>query len=241
MLLRLKRFRTLAGIVVLCAVLGATSFLPATTAAIVKVTIITTPKGGSIDFNLVTTFPMSLGFSVKSSSAGSTFLWEFGDGTNSSQTAPTHTFDAPCVYDVQVQVTASNGSVTSGGLVLGAFSAGEKGKSGGALSVCPPQGTAGFIPVVLAGGYFLANQKVNVTMDGASITTVTADRGETGSSTSAGSSRPRPSPTPPCTRSPPTLPAPRKPSPPWRGSRPPLPPGPRGTASWSRGGLTRHT
>jgi hypothetical protein len=60
-------------------------------------------------------------------------------------------------------------------LVLGAFD--ERGHPGGALAVCPPEGTAGFIPVELAGGYFSAYQKVNVMMNGTSIATETADRG----------------------------------------------------------------
>lgn len=178
MLLHLKGSRTLAGTVLICAILGSALLVPSpATATSLTFTIITTPKGGSINFNLLTTFPITVGFSVKSSSPGATFLWQFGDGTNSTVAAPTHTYYSPCVYDAQVQVTASNGSVTSGGLVLGAFLASEKSYPGGALAVCTQQGTAGITPVELAGAYFPANKNVNVTMDGARIATVGADRG----------------------------------------------------------------
>lgn len=159
----------------ICAILGALFFVQAAAATTVKITVTTSPGGGSSVFNFLTTFPQTVTFSVKSSSPGSTFFWQFGDGTNSSDASPSHNYGAPCVYDINVRVTSSNGSVTSGGVVYGAFD--DKGQPGGALAVCPPQGTAGFVQVELAGGYFGANQLVNVTMDGTGIATVTANKG----------------------------------------------------------------
>jgi len=175
LLFNLRRSGSLAGVIVMCAILGAALLVPAATATKLTFTVVTSPEGASSTFNIPTTFPQLVSFSVKSSSPGSAFLWQFGDGTSSTDAAPTHAYDAPCVYDVQVQVTASNGSTSSGTLVLGLF--GASGQSGRTLTVCPAQGTAGLIPVELAGGYFTAKQSVNVLMNGTSIATVTADSG----------------------------------------------------------------
>lgn len=174
MLFHLGQSKALAGIMVICAVLGATLFVAPTTALKVTFQVETSPSGAFIDFNILAV-PLTVGFSVKSSAPGSAFFWQFGDGTNSSEAAPSHTFGSACVYYVHVQVTAGNGSITSGEVILGAFD--TSGQSGRALAVCPPQGTAGLIPVELAGGYFPANKQVNVLMNGTSIATVTADRG----------------------------------------------------------------
>jgi PKD repeat protein len=177
LLLHLKGFRTLAGIVLICAILGATLFVPGTAATTVSITVATSSTGGSGEFNYLTTFPTTVRFSVPAGSApaGSTFLWQFGDGTDSTGATPTHVYASPCVYDAQVQVTAPNGSVASGGVIIGAFAG--KGTTGRALAVCPPQGTAGLTPVELTGGFFAPHETVNVTMNGASVATVTADSG----------------------------------------------------------------
>lgn len=161
----------------ICAVLGATLFVRGATAVPVSITVAASQKGGSGEFNYLTTFPTTVRFSVPAGSAppGSTFLWQFGDGTNSTGATPTHVYAYQCVYDAQVQATAPNGSVAYGGVVIGAFAA--KGTTGGALAVCPPQGTAGFAPVELAGGFFVSHQRVNITMNGASVATVTTDSG----------------------------------------------------------------
>ncbi len=175
MLLHQKPSKALVAIAVACAILGATLLVPGTTAITLNLKIDNTAGGGTNDFNLLTTFPMTVGFSVTSGPAGSSYFWQFGDGTNSTEATPTHIYGSQCVYDVRVQVTASNGSVTSGGVNIGAFT--TKGTPGGALALCPPQGTAGVTQVELAGGFFAANQVVNVTMGGATVATVTADRG----------------------------------------------------------------
>jgi PKD repeat protein len=177
LLLHLKGFRTLTGVMVICAVLGAALLVPGATATTLNLSVATSPKGVSGEFNYLTVFPAAVGFSVppKLAPAGSTFLWQFGDGTNSTNATPTHVYAYPCVYHTSVRVTLPNGSVTSGGLVLGAFNV--RGTPGGALAVCPPQGTGGLTQVALAGGFFAAYQSVNVAMNGTSIATVTADKG----------------------------------------------------------------
>ncbi|MGD0476597.1 MAG: PKD domain-containing protein [Nitrososphaerales archaeon] len=175
MLFHLGQSKALAGITVICAILSATLLAPAATAAKLTITVDATQQGAFLDFDVKTSFPVTVGFSIKSSSPGSTVSWQFGDGTSSTDAAPNHVFSEPCVYNIRVQVTASNGSIASGNVVFGAFDATVP--SGRAIAVCPPQGTEGFIPVQLGGGYFSPNQHVSVLMDGVSITTVTADSG----------------------------------------------------------------
>jgi len=162
-------------VITIWAILGATLLVPRAAAITVNITVANSKGGGSGNFNFLTTFPVTVGFSVTFKPAGATYFWQFGDGTNSTDPVPTHIFNTPCVYAVQVRVRASNGSVTSGGVVIAAFT--TKASSGGALAVCPPQGTAGLTHAELAGGYFDPNSDVNVTMNGASIGVVTADRG----------------------------------------------------------------
>ena len=175
MLFHLKQSRSLAGIIVACAILGATLFVPATNATTVNIKLSVSRSGDLNTFNFRTYFPITAQISVNNSAAGSTYFWQFGDGSNSTDPAPTHVYRTPCVYNIQVQVTASNGSIKSGRLAFGAFSTGVP--QGRTLAVCPPEGTAGFISVEVAGGYFSANQQVTVMMDGASIGTVTAGKG----------------------------------------------------------------
>lgn len=50
------------------------------------------------------------------------YRWSFGDGVNSTQANPTHTFDRPGTYKVTLTVTDSNSNVTIGRTVDGAES-----------------------------------------------------------------------------------------------------------------------
>lgn len=50
------------------------------------------------------------------------YRWSFGDGVNSTQANPTHTFDRPGTYRVTLTVTDSNSNVTIGRTVDGAES-----------------------------------------------------------------------------------------------------------------------
>gem|GEM_PF-621424 len=175
MLFHLKRFETLTGVILMCVILGAGLFVPATNAITLELKLTVSKSGTVGDFDLRASFPTTIDFAVNDSASGSTFFWQFGDGTNSSSPAPTHTYNSPCVYDVQVEEKLINGSIDSGEVVFGAFRTGTPG--GATLAVCPAQGTEGFIPVELAGGFFPANQEVNVAVNGANIKTATADRG----------------------------------------------------------------
>ena len=172
---RLKRFRNLIGIIVMCAILGATLIVPATSAAPLMVKLDVTRAGELSYLSLVTPFPITVDFSVNNSVPGATFFWQFGDGSNGTGPTPTHAYNYSCVYDIQVQVTTGNGSVFRGEVVFGAFTYWRLG--GGTIAVCPPQGTAGLIPVELAGGLFPANQQVSILLNGTTIGTVTADGG----------------------------------------------------------------
>jgi hypothetical protein len=173
----MRRLRTAAGILVILAILGSTLLVPAATAVVpLGVKLGVTLKGTEINYlSLVTPLPRTVDFAVNNSVAGATFFWQFGDGSNSTGSSPTHTYDTSCVYNVEVQMKVSNGSVESGELVFGAFAA--TGPSGRALAICPPQGTAGFIPVELAGGFFQAYQQVSIMLNGTVIGTATAGKG----------------------------------------------------------------
>lgn len=175
MQLHLKRSKTLLAIALVWAVLGATLVVPPATATKYSFTIDATRSGAVLHLDTITSFPVSVSLNVESTSPGSTYYWQFGDGTNSTVgAAVTHVYNEPCVYDAKVTVTASNGSTTSGTLVFGAFA--SRGPSG-ALAVCPPQGTEEFIPLEVAGGFFSASQNVSVAMNGTSIGTAKADSG----------------------------------------------------------------
>ncbi len=169
----LIRSRPLTAVIVICAILGATLLVPVATATTLTFVVEVSSSGASQATNLITKFPQAVSLSVKGGSPGMTFLWQFGDGTSSTASAPTHTYDNPFVYHVQVQVTASNGSTLSGVFILGMFD--KCGQSGRCLAVSPSQGTAGIASVGLAGGIFPARQSVEVMMNGTSVATVTAD------------------------------------------------------------------
>lgn len=119
-----------------------------------------------------TSYPVTVGLSVNTSLAAVSYFWQFGDGTNSTSAAPSHTYWEACVYEVSVTVTDARGNKNFGNVSLGMFTA--KGLYG-SIAVCPPQGTAGFTPVSLAGGFFSAKSRVNLIMNGTSIANVTSN------------------------------------------------------------------
>jgi gliding motility-associated-like protein len=55
-------------------------------------------------------FPAPVNF-VNNSNGGNTYLWDFGDGTNSSQFAPSHIYNGAGTYNVSLIVSDSNGCV----------------------------------------------------------------------------------------------------------------------------------
>ncbi len=148
--------------------------LGVTSDATYSFTIHTSARGEFGSFNqVITRYPVTFGFSSTTNLSASTYFWQFGDGTNSTVAAPSHTFNLPCDYDISVKVSDSAGNANFGYLYLGLFDA--QGPSG-AIAVCPPSGTAGFIPTKLAGGYFASRAHVNIKMNGTSIRNVTTDQ-----------------------------------------------------------------
>ena len=160
-------------------ILAATLLVPSANSITVTIKLTVSRGGQSNTFNFVyASFPIQVGFSINNSVGGTTDFWQFGDGTNSSNSAPTHLFNSPCVFNVQVRTTTKNGSVYSGSLLFGAFVASDLStQTGRALAVCPQQGTAGITPVEVAGGYFPGDHHVTVFMNGTSLGNVTSDRG----------------------------------------------------------------
>jgi len=62
---------------------------------------------------------VSLRATVSGGTAPYTYLWDFGDGANSTEVAPAHLYAAPGIYHVQVRVTDSKGQVATYSLDLG--------------------------------------------------------------------------------------------------------------------------
>lgn len=61
--------------------------------------------------------PVKVNFSDNSSIPNGSitgWLWNFGDGTTSTQQNPTHTYNSPGFYDISLQVTSSTGCSASG-------------------------------------------------------------------------------------------------------------------------------
>jgi hypothetical protein len=140
--------------------------------ATLNITLATGRHGGFGGLNIVEQgYPFTVHFATNVSSAAS-YLWQFGDGTNSTSPSPAHAYKEACIYNVSVAVTAANGSSVYGYLSLGMF---DRVGQPHDLELCPPQGTAGFIPVELDGGFFPKREKVNVLMNGTSIDNVTTN------------------------------------------------------------------
>lgn len=142
----------------------------------ITINALTTGQSANVNF-VQTTYPFTVSFLVSSSVGAVSYLWQFGDGTNSTNAAPSHSYWTACVYKVSVVATAADGARAWGNLTLGMFTA--EGPHG-SIVVCPARGTAGFTPVELGGGYFNGHARVNVLMNvlgapATSITNVTAD------------------------------------------------------------------
>lgn len=68
-------------------------------------TVLTKPSG-----NFTTQILGKIGIFTSTTSAGSTISWDFGDGTNSNQANPVHTFSEDGVYAVQLTLTNNCGT-----------------------------------------------------------------------------------------------------------------------------------
>ncbi|QQG49493.1 MAG: PKD domain-containing protein [archaeon] len=100
------------------------------------------------------------------------YHWEFGDGVESTAAAPVHTFEGEGIYNISVVVSNTAGSKTSANRLFIPFAPG----SGPAVIVSPPTGTAGITKVLLAGGFYHANQSVQVRLDDTPVATVVSDK-----------------------------------------------------------------
>jgi len=170
-----RRITLVVPTILFLVLLGSAPFVPLVNSQTVRVVIDLSLGSGVNNFTLLSKFPMTVDFSTKGGASGSTFFWQFGDGTNSSDAAPVHVYEWPCVYDIFVRVTSPKGTVVNAGVVLGGFD--QKGSPGGALAVCPPSGTAGLSQVKLAGSYFSSSSNISVLMDGAQLENVMTDKG----------------------------------------------------------------
>lgn len=92
-----------------------------------------TPTNGPAPLNV------SFSASVTPGTPPYTYLWTFGDGTNSTLAAPVHTFASAGVYATQLQVTDSTGGVVNGSVAVIVTAAPPFGLSVQAL---PSQGPA---------------------------------------------------------------------------------------------------
>lgn len=63
-------------------------------------------------------YPFTVNFTNNSSLSAVSYLWTFGDNTNSSQYSPTHTFQEPGIYTVTLVVTNANGCTDSHSLTI---------------------------------------------------------------------------------------------------------------------------
>ena len=121
----------------------------------------------------VTTIPVAVSFTAVPSGSGYfSYLWNFGDGENSTSRAITHVFATNCVYDVTLNVTNTIGPTTSGAILFSVFS---YKRTGGEMVLCPQQGTAGITPVELGGGFYAASSKLGVQVDNVVLRNMTTD------------------------------------------------------------------
>lgn len=155
-------------------VFGGTLFIPPASASYSFIVLPTRHLTTLNASQTVGKFPFSATFTVNSSVTlpGSKFLWSFGDGTNSTELSVTHTFRYPCLYDITLVGTGTNGSKTYAALYLALFGP----NSGmGSLAVCPPSGTPQFIDIEVAGTLFTGGSHLTVDMNGTAVGNAIAD------------------------------------------------------------------
>ena len=62
--------------------------------------------------------PVTVNFAVLTPGASETYLWDFGDGTTSTQMYPVHTYSFPAYYRVTLTVSNAAGSSIARGYVF---------------------------------------------------------------------------------------------------------------------------
>jgi PKD repeat protein len=108
-------------------------------------------------------FPVVISFSAQSGgTAPFTYLWNFGDETNSTDAAPVHTFPLNCPYRIQLRVTDAAGKVTGKVVVFDTFTSSSLASNS---VICPAVGTAG-ISSVKQEGLAVAEKQLQVLVDG---------------------------------------------------------------------------
>ncbi len=63
-------------------------------------------------------YPFNVNFTNTSSASAVSYLWSFGDNTNSTLLSPSHTFEEPGTYTVILQATTANGCTDSYSLTI---------------------------------------------------------------------------------------------------------------------------
>ena len=151
------------------------AMVPAVSAATpVTITMKTSVHGEILDLTILAHFPISVQLSVKNPAAGANLFWDFGDGQNSTNPAPSHTYFSPFVYDIILHMSSPNGTQSSGKVRFAVMDA--KGQNG-SIAVYPPVGTYGFIPVKIGGAFFQPGSNVALYMNGSLLANAHADNG----------------------------------------------------------------
>jgi hypothetical protein len=139
----------------------------------VNVALHTTPSGRIQRLNVLTKKAVQLDLSADASgSSPFTYLWKFGDGTNSTSQQVNQVFAPDCVYDIELKTTNNAGQADKAELLFSIF---PSNSTGGAVDICPQQGTAGITNVELAGAWFKSNESVWSLADGQRVASTSTD------------------------------------------------------------------
>ncbi|MBI3858867.1 MAG: PKD domain-containing protein [Thaumarchaeota archaeon] len=133
----------------------------------------TTPQQEWFDY--IGNTPVALSLSAapgRLSPAYVSYLWDFGDGTNSTLPAVIHVFPQNCIYDIRLTTRDAKGGTEVGTLLFAIL---PPPRSSNMLVVCPREGTAGITPVVLGGWSYTSSQAVRILSGGKMIETTTSD------------------------------------------------------------------
>lgn len=125
--------------------------------------------------NYKTSDPVGVTFTAEPPTSGTspfTFLWNFGDGTNSTSLYTTHVFPTNCLYNIRLDVTDGGGHVTWGMVRFFVFSSNS---TAGTMVVCPQRGTAGITSVQLAGTWYGSSGQLPILLNGRSSAVATKD------------------------------------------------------------------
>ena len=135
-----------------------------TTQQILHITVNAVPNGGTQRVSYTGVSQIQVSLTAKSQgTAPFTYLWTFGDGTNSSDGVVEHSFPVNRAYDIRLRVTDVTGSVASKEIILDTFSSINTASS---VVLYPAQATAGISQIGLEGGSAPPGKPVTVYVDG---------------------------------------------------------------------------